>query len=120
MGVVARSSRLDVGAFRSEQGSDAVDTSVDTSYFIVETEADMRVQVKKWGNSASVRIPASIMAAAALKIDQPVEVHEEEGRVIIEPITAPSYDLDSLLSKMTPDSFPEEIDFGRAVGNESW
>ena len=80
----------------------------------------MRVQVKKWGNSASVRIPASVMAAAALKIDQPVEVHEEGGRVIIEPVTAPTYELDALLAGMTPDTFPEEIDFGTAVGNEAW
>jgi len=29
----------------------------------------MRAQVKKWGNSAAVRIPASVMAAAALSID---------------------------------------------------
>lgn len=80
----------------------------------------MRVQVKKWGNSASVRIPASVMAAAALKIDQPVEVHEEDGRVIIEPVIAPTYDLDTLLAQMTADTFPEEIDFGPAVGNEVW
>lgn len=80
----------------------------------------MRVQVKKWGNSASVRIPASVMAAAALKIDQPVEVHEEDGRVIIEPVIAPTYDLDTLLAQMTADTFPEEVDFGPAVGNEVW
>lgn len=80
----------------------------------------MRVQVKKWGNSASVRIPASVMAAAALKIDQPVEVHEEDGRVIIEPLLTPTYDLDALLGQMTPDTFPEDVDFGSPVGNESW
>ena len=80
----------------------------------------MRVQVKKWGNSASVRIPASVMAAAAFKIDQPVDVHEENGRVIIEPVMAPTYELDALLSRMTPNTFPEEIDFGPAVGDEAW
>lgn len=41
----------------------------------------MRVQVKRWGNSASVRIPASEMAAAALRIDQEVDVREDEGRI---------------------------------------
>jgi len=80
----------------------------------------LRVQVKKWGNSASVRIPASIMAAAALHIDQEVDVREEEGRVIIEPVSAPSYDLDSLLAGMTPDTFPDDLDFGPPVGNETW
>ena len=80
----------------------------------------MRVQVKKWGNSASVRIPASVMAAAALHVDQAVDVREEGGRVIIEPIVAPVYDLDALLDAMTPESFPDEVDFGAAVGNEAW
>lgn len=80
----------------------------------------MRVQVKKWGNSASVRIPASIMASAALRVDQEVDVREEEGRIIIEPVTAPSYDLDVLLGAMTPDTFHEEADFGPPVGKEAW
>jgi len=80
----------------------------------------VQVQVKKWGNSASVRIPASVMAAAALRIDQAVDVREEGGRIIIDPITAPSYDLDQLLGAMAPDTFPDIADFGPDVGNEAW
>lgn len=80
----------------------------------------MRVHVKKWGNSASVRIPASVMAAASLRVDQAVDVREEGGRVIIEPVAAPSYDLDDLLAKMTPDTFPEDVEFGPPVGDEAW
>ncbi len=80
----------------------------------------MRLQVKKWGNSASVRIPASIMAAAALRIDQMVDVREEAGRIVIEPVLAPVYDLDALLDGMSPDSFPDEVDFGKPAGKEIW
>lgn len=80
----------------------------------------MRLQVKKWGNSASVRIPASIMAAAALHIDQLVDIREEKGRIVIEPVSTPDYDLDALLAQMTPDNFPDEVDFGPTVGNEIW
>jgi antitoxin MazE len=80
----------------------------------------MRLQVKKWGNSASVRIPASIMAAASLHIDQLVDVREEQGRIVIDPVLAPTYDLDALLAQMTPDTFPEDVDFGEPVGNEVW
>ena len=80
----------------------------------------MRVQVKKWGNSASVRIPASIMAAASLHIDQEVDVREEEGRVIIEPIAAPVFTLEGLLAGMKPETFPENVDFGGPVGKEIW
>ena len=80
----------------------------------------MRVRVKKWGNSASVRIPAAVMAAASLSIDQSVEVREEGGRIVIEPIRAPSYDLDALIAAMKPETFPDDVDFGRPVGGEAW
>jgi antitoxin MazE len=80
----------------------------------------MRIQIKKWGNSASVRIPASILAAASLGIDQAVEVHEEGGRIIIEPVKTPIYDLDQLLDQMKPETFHDEVDFGPPVGEEVW
>ncbi|MFD1489660.1 AbrB/MazE/SpoVT family DNA-binding domain-containing protein [Ancylobacter vacuolatus] len=34
----------------------------------------MRAVVKKWGNSASVRIPAAMLAEAGLSLDQPVDI----------------------------------------------
>ncbi len=80
----------------------------------------MKVQVKKWGNSASVRIPASIMAAAALSLNQAVEMREEGGRVVIEPIAMPVYDLDDLLDQMKPETFHDDIDFGKFKGKEIW
>ncbi len=80
----------------------------------------MLVHVKKWGNSASVRIPATVMAAAALSIDQAVDVREEGGRIIIEPVKAPIFDLDQLLDQMTPETFHEDTDFGAPVGQEVW
>jgi len=41
----------------------------------------MHVIVKKWGNSASVRILAAIMEAASLSLDETVDVREEGGRI---------------------------------------
>jgi antitoxin MazE len=80
----------------------------------------MRVQVRRWGNSASIRIPAPVMAAAALSLDQTVEVRAEGGRIIAEPVRAPVYDLDDLLDRMTPDTFHDDVDFGPPEGNEVW
>jgi len=80
----------------------------------------MQVLIKKWGNSASVRIPATVMAAASLSVDQAVEVREENGRIVIEPVRAPTYTLDELLADMRPETFPEDEDFGPAVGQEAW
>ena len=79
----------------------------------------MRAVVKKWGNSASVRIPASVMAAAGLRLDQAVEVREDKGRVVIEPIAHEEYDLADLLAGITPENIHDEVDFGGPVGNEA-
>lgn len=78
----------------------------------------MRVLVKKWGNSASVRIPAAVMEAARLSLDQQVDIREEAGRVIIEPIREPVFNLIDLLAAVTDENIHAEIDFGPPVGKE--
>lgn len=80
----------------------------------------MRVIVKKWGNSASVRIPAAIMEAARLSLDEAVDVREEGGRIVIEPIRPREYDLAQLLAGITPDNLHAETSFGPAVGKEAF
>ena len=80
----------------------------------------MQVLIKKWGNSASVRIPATVMAAASLSVDQAVEVREENGRIVIEPVRAPTYVLEDLLAAMVPETFPDDEGFGRPIGEEAW
>src|SRR3990167_557367 len=80
--------------------------------------AVMAIQlVKKWGNSPAVRIPAAIMESAHLSLNQPVEVRAHNGRVIIEP-AAPRYDLEALLSGITPENCHLEVDFGEPQGKE--
>ena len=80
----------------------------------------MRAVVKKWGNSASVRIPASIMKAARLNLDETVEVREVSGRVVIEPVRHKEYELAQLLKGITRRNLHKEIDFRGPVGKEVW
>ncbi len=81
----------------------------------------MKAVVKKWGNSASVRIPASVLQAAKLRLmDDSVDVREESGRIVIEPVTRKEYTLSELLKGISPENLHEEVDFGRPVGKEAW
>ena len=73
--------------------------------------------VKKWGNSPAVRLPAAIMEAAHLTINQAVEVRAENGRVIIEPVE-PAYALEDLLAGITAENRHAEQDFGAPQGQE--
>jgi antitoxin MazE len=80
----------------------------------------MKVLVKKWGNSAAVRIPASVMEAAHLNLDQAVNVKEEHGRIVIEPEQPEIFSLEDLLDGITSANLHHSIDTGPAVGREIW
>ena len=76
--------------------------------------------MKKWGNSAAVRIPASVMQATRLHLDVVVDVREEAGRIVIEPVRQKAYDLNTLLKGITSKNQHEAVDFGAAAGKEVW
>lgn len=79
----------------------------------------MRVVVKKWGNSAAVRIPTGVMQAAGLGLDDTVDVREQDGQIVIEPIRLGKIDLARLLAGITKENLHAGIDFGMAMGKES-
>jgi antitoxin MazE len=80
----------------------------------------MKAAIKKWGNSAAVRIPASVLRAAKLEADEAVEVREERGRIVIEPVQRKEYRLAELVKGITAENRHDEIDFGGPVGREVW
>lgn len=78
----------------------------------------MRAQVKRWGNSAAVRIPAAVMRDAGLRENQAVDMRAQGGALVIEPVADAG--LDALLAGVTADNLHGETDFGDAVGGEVW
>lgn len=80
----------------------------------------MQGVVKKWGNSAAVRIPAAVLEAAQVHLDQPVDVREEGGRIVIEPLRPNRYDLESLIASITDENRHEPVDMGKPIGGEVW
>ena len=80
----------------------------------------MQGVVKKWGNSAAVRIPASVLEAAQVRLDQAVDVREEGGRIVITPIRAVRYEIETLLAGITDENRHAPVDMGQAVGREAW
>jgi antitoxin MazE len=80
----------------------------------------MKTTVKKWGNSAAVRIPAAVMQAMRLDLDEVVDVREEAGRIVIEPVRQKAYDLDKLLKGITSKNLHKAVDIGSPQGKEVW
>ncbi|MDG6895800.1 AbrB/MazE/SpoVT family DNA-binding domain-containing protein [Volucribacter amazonae] len=84
----------------------------------------MHITVKKWGNSASIRLPAAMMKALDIQPNSVVNIRQEQGRLVIEPVktnqTKRKYSLDELLSQITEDNQHQEMNFGKPVGKEIW
>ncbi len=79
----------------------------------------MRVTVKKWGNSASVRIPVAIMEVAHLTLEEIVDIREEGGRIVLDPVRPKRYELADLLAGITPENLHAEVGFGKPLGKEA-
>jgi antitoxin MazE len=53
----------------------------------------MRSEIKRWGNSAAVRLPKKLLTQARLEVDSAVSMKVEENRIVIEALdqTAPRH-----------------------------
>jgi antitoxin MazE len=79
----------------------------------------MHAVIKKWGNSAAVRVPTSVMSELGLGVDDPIDIRVEGGRIVIEPAAPAAPRLEDLLEGLTADNLHDEADFGVPVGREA-
>lgn len=79
----------------------------------------MKSNIKKWGNSLALRLPASVLGGTVFELDLEVDVRVEGNRLIIEPVREPM-DLTTLLAKVTPLNRHDLVDWGPPVGKEVW
>lgn len=74
----------------------------------------MRGVIKKWGNSAAVRLPSSMMKTLKLDLEDIIDIRVEHGAIVLEPIRTQEYILAQLLGGIKSKNVHGEIDFGAA------
>jgi antitoxin MazE len=74
----------------------------------------MRGVIKKWGNSAAVRLPSSMMKTLKLDLDDTIDIRVERGMIVLEPVRTEEYVLAQLLGAIKTKNMHAEIDFGIA------
>ena len=78
------------------------------------------LDIKHWGNSLGVRIPAAVARAAHLRADQRVRLAVEDGRVVITPVADAPPTLAQRLARFDPARHGGEAMASEAVGAERW
>ncbi len=78
----------------------------------------MQVQIKKWGNSAAIRLPQVFLSQLNISDNDNLDVEIRDNSLVLRPAKA-KYDLKTLISEM-PDGLPrvEEWDEMPSVGLE--
>jgi antitoxin MazE len=84
----------------------------------------MIVEFCRWGNSLAVRIPKALADDLKVSDGKQAEIKVENGTLVLRPIVKPGrrphYTLDELLSGMTKDNVPQEVDWGPPRRKEAW
>ncbi|PLR47168.1 AbrB/MazE/SpoVT family DNA-binding domain-containing protein [Chimaeribacter arupi] len=76
----------------------------------------MRQTIKRWGNSPAVRIPAELMKAAHLRLDDEVELSlDNKGRILLERAEK-TLTLTMLLDQVTAENLHPELIAGEDNG----
>jgi len=78
----------------------------------------MITTVQKWGDNLAIRIPKPIAQDVRLCAGTRIELREERQRLVIVPVSRPTFTLAELLKGITKKNLHTEADFGGAEGKE--
>jgi antitoxin MazE len=82
------------------------------------------VEFCRWGNSLAVRIPKVLADELKVSNGRRAEITVENGTLVLRPLLKPTrkprYTIEELLSGMTRENVPQEVDWGPPRGNEAW
>lgn len=83
--------------------------------------AESILDIKRWGNSLGVRLPAAVAREARLHVDQRVRVSVEGDRVVITPVDGSQRTLEQRLAAFDPKRHGgERMATGQTLGAERW
>ena len=82
--------------------------------------AEAMLDIKHWGNSLGVRLPAAVARAANLHVDQRVRIEVEGGRVVITPLRDEPLSLEQRLARFDPGRHGGEVMVADKLGAERW
>ena len=83
--------------------------------------SDAILDIKRWGNSLGVRLPAAVAREAKLHVDQRVQITVEQGRVVISPLGDAPLSLEQRLARFDPARHGGEVmTTEEPLGAERW
>jgi antitoxin MazE len=80
----------------------------------------MTTTIQKWGNSQGIRLPKIILDDLNITEGEEVELFVQNSTIIIKPSKKKRKTIQELFADYDGDYVPQEIDWGKPVGDEVW
>ena len=80
----------------------------------------MEARLQKWGNSAGVRIPSSILKSLNIKTNDILNIEQEEDKIIISIPKKQKISLEDKFKEYYGKNLAKEFSWDENVGREIW
>lgn len=80
----------------------------------------MEARIQKWGNSAGIRIPSSILKSLNLKTNDLLDIVQEDDKIIITVSKKKKISLVERFKNYEGKNLSKEFSWDESVGREIW
>lgn len=80
----------------------------------------MEVRLQKWGNSLGIRIPSNLLKSLNLKVNDNIELIQEDDKIIISKSKNKKIFLEQLFKEYNGKNLTKEFEWDESVGREIW
>lgn len=81
---------------------------------------NMEIKLQKWGNSLGVRVPSNIVKSMNIKINDILDIKEEDSKIIISVPKKNKISLYEEFKKYNGKNLAKEFTWDESVGKEIW
>lgn len=80
----------------------------------------MEVRIQKWGNSAGIRIPSSILKSLKIKTNDVLNIEQQEDKIIISIPKKRKISLEERFKNYNGDNLAKDFSWDDSMGREIW
>lgn len=80
----------------------------------------MEAKLQKWGNSAGIRIPSSILKSLNIKTNDILNIEQEEDKIVIRIPKKKKISLEERFKKYQGENLTKEFSWDEPKGKEIW
>ncbi len=80
----------------------------------------MEARIQKWGNSLGIRIPSSMLKSLNIKINEVLNIEQEEDKIVISIPKKKKISLEERFNNYHGDNLAKDFSWDDPMGKEIW